>query len=35
VQGVRLDREYLREYAAALGVEELLTKALIEGGLTE
>jgi hypothetical protein len=32
VQGARLDRAYLRENAPALEIEELLTKALSEGG---
>lgn len=33
VQGARLDREYLREHAPALGIGDLLAKALTEGGL--
>jgi hypothetical protein len=33
VQGERLDRGYLREHAPALEVEDLLTRALAEGGL--
>jgi hypothetical protein len=31
VQGPRLDREYLRQHAPAIGVEELLSDALSEG----
>lgn len=33
VQGARLDRNYLREHAPALGIGDLLAEALTEGGL--
>jgi hypothetical protein len=32
VQGERLDRDYLRRWAAALRVSDLLERALIEAG---